>query len=228
MFVFLLVSLLFTPVIAKSETAYIVADRDNTLIESLDPENVPSNGSGPYLFAGRTNQGVNNLRRGLIHFDVGSALPPDARIKSAKLMIYLSKSQESIAEISLHRVLNDWGQGGSNATGGKGAPAEPNDATWLHTFYPNTSWLNEGGDYVMLSSASLDVGPDNGSYTWESRQMNNDVQSWVDTPGENFGWMLIGDENTSQSVMGFASREVTCSDKALSTELPPILMVTYK
>jgi hypothetical protein len=143
-------------------------------------------------------------------------------------MLYLSKSQGFIGEISLHRVLNDWGQGISYATGGSGAPAEPGDSTWLHTFYPDLFWINEGGDYVMQSSASLDVGPDNGSYTWESRQMNNDVQSWVDTPGENFGWILIGDENTPQSVMGFASREVTCSDRALSTELPPLLVVTYK
>lgn len=237
MFAFLLVSFLFTPVIAKSETVYIVADKDNTLIENdsvgqceVSPGEFRqcSNGSGPFLFAGRTNQGVNNLRRGLVHFDVASVLPPDARIKSALLMLYLSRSQDFKSEINLYRVLNDWGQGASYAKGGKGAPAETNDATWLHTFYPDTSWLNEGGDYVMQSSASLDVGPDNGSYTWESRQMNNDVQSWVDTPGENFGWILIGDENTPQSVMGFASREVTCSDRAFSTELPPLLVVTYK
>jgi len=225
-FMFILLTLLFTPVSADSETAYIVASKDNTLIEN--PQGSLSNGSGPYLFVGRTNQQANSLRRGLVHFDVASALPSGVRIKSAKLMLYLSKSGGVTSGISLHRALNDWGQGISSATGGSGAPAALDDATWLHTFYPDFFWATMGGDYVMNASAALNVGPDVGSYTLESRTMVEDVQSWLMNPGENFGWMLIGDENTPQSVMRFSSREVTCSDKTLSTEVPPILMVTYK
>jgi hypothetical protein len=225
-FMFILVSLLLTPVYAMNQTVYIVASKDNTLIQNL--QGSLSNGSGPYLFVGRTNQQANNLRRSLVHFDVASALPSGARIKSAQLVLYLSKSQGFTVDISLHRVLNDWGQGSSYATGGSGAPAELEDATWLHTFYPDFFWTTMGGDYVMDASVVIKVGPDKGSYIWESRKMIEDLESWMMNPGENYGWILIGDENSPQSVMGFSSREVTCSDRASSTEVPPILMVTYK
>jgi hypothetical protein len=225
-FMLVLVSLLFTPVSAKSETVYIVASKDNTLIEN--PLGSMSNGSGPYLFVGRTNQQANSLRRGLVHFDVASALPAGAKIRNAQLMLYLSKSGGVTSGISLHRALNDWGQGTSSTTGGSGAPAALDDATWLHTFYPDFFWTTMGGDYVMDASAVITVGPEKGSYTWDNRNMVDDVKSWLMTPEENFGWILIGDEKTPQSVMRFSSREVTCSDKTLSSEVPPILMVTYK
>ena len=143
-------------------------------------------------------------------------------------MFYLSKSQGFSVGISLHRVLNDWGQGISYSTGGSGAPAEFDDATWLHTFSPDFIWTTMGGDYVMDESAVIAVGPDKGSYIWESSSMIDDVESWIKNPEENYGWILIGDENSPQSVMRFSSREVTCSDAAVSTELPPILMLTYK
>jgi hypothetical protein len=223
---FILVSLPLAPVSAKDQTVYIAASKDNTLIQN--PSGSLSNGSGPYLFVGRTNQSSNSLRRSLVHFDVASALPSGARIKSAQLMFYLSKSQGFIVGISLHRVLNDWGQGISYATGGSGAPVEDDDATWHHTFHPESLWTTMGGDYVMDESAVIAVGPDKGSYIWESIKMIEDVESWTMNPEENYGWILIGDENSPQSVMRFSSREVTCSDAALSTEVPPILMVTYK
>ena len=144
-------------------------------------------------------------------------------------MLYLTKNQGYTGEVSLHRVQNDWGQGMSYATGGSGAPADLDDATWLNTFYPDLLWSTMGGDYAIDASEVLTVGPDKGSYTWESRNMVQDVQSWLINPDENFGWMLIGDEDIPQSVMAFSSRETTCSDKPLPSELlPPILMVTYK
>jgi hypothetical protein len=222
----LLIAFLFTPVMAKSETVFIVANKDNTLIQN--PLGSLSNGSGPYLFVGRTNQNANYIRRGLVHFDVASALPAGARIKSAQFMIYLSKSQNFVGDISLHTVLSDWGQGTSSAIGGTGAPAALDDATWLNTFYPDFEWTTMGGDYSMDAIAVITVGPDAGPYTWESRKMIADVQSWLMNPNENFGWILIGDESIPQSVMRFSSREVTCSDAPLSVELPPLLMVTYK
>jgi hypothetical protein len=144
-------------------------------------------------------------------------------------MLYLSRNAGYYTgEISLHRVQNDWGQGMSYDTKGRGVPAELGDATWLHTFYPDSFWVTSGGDYAMDASAILTIGPDKGTYRWESRDMVEDVQSWLINPDENFGWILFGDEDTPQSVVGFSSRETTCSDVPLTTELPPILMVTYK
>ena len=65
--VFLLCSLA-----AGEETVRIGAVRDATLIE--DPDGALANGSGPFLFAGRTGQRQNSIRRGLLYFDVASAV----------------------------------------------------------------------------------------------------------------------------------------------------------
>jgi len=226
LFIFMFASLLITPVYAASQTVYIAASRDNTLIQDLTGS--LSSGSGPYLFVGRTNQTANSVRRSLLHFDVTSAVPSGARITSAQLMLYLSRGQGFTGDISIHRVLSDWGQGVSYSTGGSGAPAELDDATWLHAYYPDFFWTTIGGDYLMGESAVIAVGPDKGSYIWESRNMIADVESWIMNPENNHGWILIGDENSPQTVMRFSSREVTCSDRASSTEVPPILIVTYK
>ena len=37
--------------------------------------------------------------------------------------------------VGLHDTLQDWGQGTSFQSGGMGAAATQNDATWLYTFY---------------------------------------------------------------------------------------------
>jgi len=211
--------------VAVNDTVHIVASRDNTLIEN--PQGAFSNGSGPFLFAGRTNQQANSIRRGVIHFDMSSAVPPEARIRSVRLILFLSKGNNAVSEVSVHKLLDDWGEGISYATGGKGAPAEPGDATWLHTFYPDFSWVMAGGDFVPEPSAIREVGTAARSYTWEStKQLVKDVESWLENPGSNFGWILIGDETAPQTVQIFSSREPLC-DPALSELPPPLLEVTY-
>jgi len=99
--------------------------------------------------------------------------------------------------IELHKLLADWGEGTSQATGeeGQGAPATPNDATWRHRFFDTIFWTNEGGDFSAVVSASQSVGPV-GQYTWSSAQMVADVQSWLENPASNFGWLVLGDEST--------------------------------
>ncbi len=210
---------------AFADTLHIVASRDNTLIE--DPNGAFSNGSGPYLFAGRTNQNANAIRRGVVHFDVAAALPAGAKIKSVRLIMFLAKANNVAGGIGVHRVLADWGEGASYAIGGRGAPAQPGDATWLHTFYPDFLWSMVGGSFSAEPSAVRTIGGAVRSYTWEStKQLVKDVESWVANPAENFGWIMIGDEKTPQSVQAFSSREPLC-DPAV-TELPaPLLEVTY-
>lgn len=211
--------------ISFADTIHIVASRDNTLIK--DPNGAFSNGSGPYLFAGLTNQNANAIRRGVVHFDVASALPAGAKIRSVRLILFLAKANNMAGDIGVHRVLADWGEGASYATGGKGAAAQAGDATWLHTFYPDFSWSTAGGDFSAQPSAVQTIGGAVRSYTWEStKQLVKDVELWLANPAENFGWILIGDENTPQSVQAFSSREPLC-DPAV-TELPaPLLEVTY-
>lgn len=204
---------------AQAETLVLEADRDATLIE--DPDGLLANGSGPVFFAGRTNQERNSLRRALLYFDVASALPPGAVVERAALTLHVTPSNSRPAILALHRVQHDWGEGPSSASGGSGADAEPGDATWLHTFFDEEGWARPGGDFPAAASAATRVDGD-GSYTWESRRMAAEVQSWAASDHPNRGWILLGDEANRQNVKALASRENP--DPALR----PRLEITYR
>ena len=213
------VLMLLLPLQAAAETVFIEAAQDATLIESSEGE--LANGSGPVFFVGRTNARANSVRRALVHFDVAAALPRGARIESARLTLFMSPSNLAPREIRLHRLLSDWGEGPSSASGGGGASAESGDSTWLHTYYDDELWVKPGGHFVARASASREVGAP-GFYTWEgSRRMVSDVRHWLAAPHRNFGWILIGDETTPQNAKVFASREEP--DLALR----PVLEVRY-
>jgi hypothetical protein len=213
---------------AFADMAHIQADRDTTLIEfseitqegcPIEAGDVCANGSGPYFFTGNTNHA--GIRRGLVRFNVAARLPENAIIDAASLRLYQSSGNAEPSAVSLHRVLSDWGEGESSATGGQGAPAEPNDATWLHTFYDHLYWVQEGGHFVPHASATAMV-RGNGSYTWENTvHLENNVRFWLHAPEHNFGWLVMGDEYTRGSVKRFASR-----NSGNSTQRP-VLTVEY-
>jgi hypothetical protein len=101
---------------------------------------------------------------------------------------------------------------------GDGAPATPNDATWRHRFFDTIFWTNEGGDFSATVSASQSVGGI-GQYTWSSTQMVADVQSWLDDPASNFGWLVLGNETTIATAKRFDTRE---------SASPPMLTIQYR
>jgi hypothetical protein len=124
--------------------------------------------------------------------------------------------------VSLHRVLFDWGEGASDALGqeGTGATALPPDATWLHRATPDSLWTAPGGDFEAIPSAMQSVGGI-ASYTWSSSQLVADVQSWLDEPDNNFGWLVLGNEDALRTAKRFAARENS------NPALRPVLSVTY-
>ena len=64
-----------------------------------------------------------------------------------------------------------------------------------------------GGDFEARSSGSALIGGP-GSDTWPSTDgMVADVQSWLDDPDANFGWLLRGNESGIQTAKRFDSRE---------------------
>ena len=189
---------------ALADMVHIPADRDNTLIE--DPDGALSNGIGLHIRAGRTNQAMNSIRRGLVRFDVASALPADAIIDRVFLTLYQNSNNTEPADVSLHNVLSDWGEAASFGGGG-GAPAEPGDATWLHTFYDYDFWVQQGGHFIPHASATATVSG-NDFYTWQSTvHMVNNVRLWLKNPERNFGWLVMGDESTGGTAKRFDSRE---------------------
>ena len=121
--------------------------------------------------------------------------------------------------VELHKLLADWGEGTSDASGeeGTGAPATTNDATWRHRFYDTIFWTTQGGDFSNTVSASQSVGAI-GDYTWSSAQMVADVQSWLDNPAGNFGWLVLGNESANTTAKRFDTRE---------SSSPPVLTIEY-
>lgn len=196
--------------------------KDNTLYE--DSAGSLSNGAGRFFFVGRTNQNAGEaLRRGLLAFPVADSIPAGATITEVTLTLHMSRTISGAQEITLHRVTADWGEAGSDAPGeeGPGTTAESGDATWLHRFHDSEFWSKPGGDYSDTVSGKQTVSGV-GFYTWESTdEMVADVQSWLNEPGENFGWILIGNELNSGTTKRFATRENTLENRR------PVLTVTY-
>ena len=198
----------------------VAASKDNTLFQSSTGS--LSNGAGIYLFAGKTKDG--DLRRALLAFDL-SSIPASAKITNVTLTLWSSKSSEPNTPVnfSLRKVTRNWGEGASDAgdPGGAGAPAQSGDATWRHTFYNTAMWTNPGGDFVATNSATTAVDAEQRAYSWSGSGMIADVQSWVDNPDDNFGWVLVAtNEGPEETAQRFNSRENGFN--------PPKLTVTYE
>ena len=227
-------------ILLNGQTVDIPASKDNTMYESTAPFNFSSselnksNGNGDFLFAGRINTNNNGLiRRGLIQFDIAGNIPAGATITNVNLRLYCSQTitipSVSNANISLHRVQQDWGEGSSNASGqeGGGANAQTNDATWLHTFFDAGTWTQVGGDFLATPSATTNVGNRDLFYNWSGTGMASDVQHWLDNASQNFGWAIIGDETQVATAKRFDTHERFFFDAGTGFSTDPLLSVTY-
>jgi hypothetical protein len=198
------------PVPARHRVITLAPSKDNTLYEI--PDGSLSNGAGIHLFAGVTGSG--GLRRALLAFDVASQIPHGSHVTRAVLTLS-SAGGPGIAPMSLHRVTANWGEGASMApagfiwgnSDGRGTAAQPGDATWIHTFFPNQRWTRPGGDF----DAAPDATATGGSLqpTWESPAMITRVQQWLDQPATNFGWIVRGDESVNRTAKKFDSRQAS-------------------
>ena len=203
--------------LTMAATISIMPSKDNTLYEYDPAEGDHSNGAGFHFFAGEN--GMGELRRGVLAFDVAATIPAGSTITAVSLTMNMSMTPTGARTVELHQLLADWGEGTSHAPMGEGdgAPATPNDATWRHRFFDTVFWTTQGGDFSATVSASQSVGGV-GQYTWSSAQMIADVQSWLDNPASNFGWLVLGDESTIATAKRFDTRE---------SASPPVLTIQY-
>jgi uncharacterized repeat protein (TIGR01451 family) len=209
---------------------------DNTLYETTDPSNQLSNGAGQHMFAGDTKQTSDFIRRALVRFDL-SSIPSGSTINSVTLTLNMSKtnSLDNTQTVELHRLTSAWGEGTSVAgtagnAEGKGAPAATGDATWLYTFFNTQSWTTSGGDFSATVSASTPV-TSVGFYQWSGAGLVADVQQWLSNSSTNDGWIIIGNETTSDTTKQFDTKEnVTPADRPVLTidftAPPPDLTIT--
>lgn len=196
-----------------TEVAMLSVAKDTTIFADRTADSI----SDGKIFVGRNNNG--SIRRGLIAFDL-SAIPAGAAVKSAELTLNVSNARQSGVAIRAHRLNANWGEGATSGVGrgeGQSSPAMMGEATWEARFFNMMPWNNAGGDFRTAASATATT---DDSISWGSAGLMADVQFWVDNPNRNFGWILIGDERTPQSVQGFHSKESPMS-------VVPRLTVTY-
>jgi hypothetical protein len=188
---------------AAAVTVDLTPSKDNTLIESPVGN---SNGAGDGIYAGRVGSlGGGTKRRGLLAFDL-SSIPAGSTVDAVSLRLEMAQSPNEAARVvTLHRVSADWGEAGSTGAGSGGA-AQPGDATWIYRFFNTSTWTSAGGDFTAAPSASLSVA-DTGPYVWTGAGLVADVQSWVNNPASNFGWLVLGNESTTSTVKKFYSSE---------------------
>jgi len=213
----------WTPTVPQHLVKTIPPFKDNSIYEE---DGALSNALLPYLFTGRTQglAGSAVLRRALLAFDILNEFPAGAVIDSVELTMHVSKERTSASRAtSLHRVTANWGEGTSDSggAGGGGGAASINDATWVYRLFNTVTWTTPGGDFTAGASATTNI-TTLGFYTWKSAQMTSDVQGWLDTPANNFGWILLGDES---GTVGTAKR--LDSRENLTQANRPALKVFY-
>lgn len=195
------------------------ANLDNTIYDIHTADT--SNGLGEFIVTGGAS-GVSAARRGLVSFDVGSAgIPEGSTILDVVLTLNLAQTTGGPASVAVHRMTQGWGEGVSNASGNEfdGATAGAMDATWLFSRYDGLVWTEPGGDFAG-SSGSVSVA-NTGAYEWTGSGLVDDVQSWLDEPFSNFGWMVLSNE-AAGNVKAFISRNSS------NVALRPTLEITYE
>lgn len=210
------VLLVFQTSMFAQGTVQIPSGKDNTIYS----ESLNSNGQGR-IYAGTTCS--SNLRRGLLYFDIASVIPAGSVITSVSLDLNVDNvsAGASNSDYSLHRMSTDWGEGTSNG-GGTGATAVAPDATWQDAMLGTSTWTTPGGDF-LTASATATLSTSVGVFNWTSSGMTADIQLWLDNPGMNFGWSLIGDEATVCSARRFGSAELgTGPSLTVNYTCPPI------
>lgn len=138
--------------------------------------------------------------RALFKFDPGVSIPPGASIDSVRFTLTVTQvpSTPAASRFELRRILRAW---------------DVHQATWTLRLSPNISWGALGGqvntDYTEVVSASAVLDEEVGSYLFASTAAASaDVQSWLDDPSTNFGWILM----TSQETMAYTARRIASAD----------------
>lgn len=199
------VAVLNLAVSASANSVVLQSSKDNTLIE--ENTGATSNGAGASMFAGRVGvTGGTTKRRAIFMFPIAGNIPSGATITSVSLRLSMNKTSSGATNMDLHKVSASWGEGTSSGAG-SGAASTTTDTTWIHRFYNTVSWTTAGGDFSPTISASASVNAAAFYLFGPSTQLKADVQSWVNTPSSNNGWILIGDESTAPTSKSFDTRE---------------------
>lgn len=136
----------------------------------------------------------------LIKFDL-SSIPAGSTITGVQLSFTSSAALGLVPSVNLYKMLTPWNSAANwNSFGGGGVPRDNVTASSTS----DASW-----------GALLSLG---GTATFSSANMASTVQSWVNTPSSNNGWLMVGG--------GLATVSFYSSDTGTAANRP-LLTVTY-
>ncbi len=185
-----------SPTESGREEVEIVAEQDAYIASGQPDTNF---GGSDALFIGYVIGAEEyGATRTLLWFDVASALPENATVERARLILYLTYAEppgDELMETRVRRLDSAWGEF---------AVTWNSEPTWDATFEP-----------VMA-----DVGSDQGPYEWDLTEM---VRSWVTGEHPNYGLLLQGDETPELA----RERVFFSRDAMVGDELKPRLIVEY-
>ena len=185
------------PATVWSAQAIINPSQDNTVAQELP---VNSSGACDSVFSGMIDDAaLLGARRALMQFDIAGKIPANSTITSVTLSMTVTRGDNHVdSTFTLHPNTAAWVEGveGCGVRGGGQGEPSTGGVTW--TTMP------------VFGAASGSTLINNTIPVWDSTAtMVNDVQGWLDNPGTNYGWVLIGDENTQTTTRRFGSREST-------------------
>jgi len=205
--------------VCEATADQFTASHDNTIYSESDS----SFGGGRCIQVGRTGPlstifgGLDStaLRRGLIRFDL-APIPAGSQVVSAKLTLF--RTGGLIPQlVSVHKLRRDWGEGSSGSgeacnprppTPEAGRPPTDSSSTWNFRYFgARAQWDSAGGDFEPTLTDSVTMFANFAAVELSGPGIAADVQSWVNNPVSNDGWILIGDEAREQTGSRFASRE---------------------
>jgi len=207
---------------SSAETVVLTPVADTTLHQKFPDHNV-----GRHFDVSAGGVGSGERTRALVRFDLSGKIPSSATLTSASLTLRVTRQPSSggaNSTFELRRMNRSWSEG--NKASPSGEAATVGETTWNKRVYPDTDWSAPGGvpgeDFATEARAAVDVSG-RAAYTFASTPLLvTDVQSWIQAPENNFGWILMSRaETTPETARRFASREDPQSAPTLTLEYSP-------
>lgn len=190
---------------ARAAQVTLTPSADTSLWSFAPDHNLGGSDQLPVGTAGDNTGGAPS--RLLIKFDVASALPTNAVIQSATLLlrvIHGPGATAQTADFGGYQVLFDWGEGNKTYTNslapmGSTQLATAGEATWTHRFFGDDSkrWMSPGGaiydqDFSETAGFTFFMHLDSEySYTIPLNDTGiQAIQDWLTAPQYNFGWVI--------------------------------------
>jgi hypothetical protein len=156
--------------------------------------------------------GKSQSSRSLLKFDIAGSIPSNANITSVTLTVLVTQAPPPANAVNsifdLRAALVSW---------------DEVNATWNNRL-ASTAWSAPGGatgvDFSSKISQTNLFDDSQTPHTFvSSSNLVADVQNWLQNPGTNFGWVIIGEsQGTLYTERTVSSREGTS---------PPILLVQF-